>query len=209
MKDTFGRKLYSLGEFYKIYYLAFLSIYDFVYDKKKEILDEHFIERIMLSVTEVNGCPFCSFAHTKMALEAGMSNEEIQNMLAGVSDDVPEEEMSAVVFSQHYAETRWYPSKETWERIVEIYGLQKAKGILGAIRIMMFGNAAGIAWGSFVNRFKKEKETDERSGLIYEIGIIIGTIIYLPIAFIHVLLAKLFRIPTIKFKTVEKKQSFL
>ena len=200
MKDSFGRDLYSLVEFYRIYYLAFFSAYDFIYAKKKELLSEHFIERIMISVTEVNGCPFCSFAHTKMALEAGMSNEEIQNMLAGVSDDVPEEELSAIVFSQHYADSRGYPSKESWERIVEIYGLKKAKGILGAIRIMMFGNAAGIAWGSFSNRLKKEKETDERSNLPYEIGMMLGTIIYIPVALVHALLARLFRTKIIKFK---------
>ena len=201
MKDTFGRKLYSLIEFYRITYFAFFSAYDFLYAKKNKILSEHFIERIMIAVTELNGCPFCSFAHTKMALEAGMSNEEIQNLLAGISDDVPKEEMSAVIFSQHYADTRGYPSKESWERVVEIYDLPEAKGILGAIRIMMFGNVAGIAWGSFFNRFKKDKEKDERSGLPYEIGIMLGTVIYLPIALIHALLAKLFRIPIIKFKS--------
>jgi AhpD family alkylhydroperoxidase len=37
----------------------------------------------MLAVTEVNGCEMCSYAHTKMALEAGLSNDEIQQMLAG------------------------------------------------------------------------------------------------------------------------------
>ena len=117
MKDTFGRKLYSLIEYYRITYLAFFSIPKFAKIKKNKLLSEHFIERIMLAVTEVNGCVVCSYAHTKMALEAGMSNEEIQNMLAGISDDIPENEMSAVVFSQHYADSRGYPSKESWERI--------------------------------------------------------------------------------------------
>lgn len=153
----------------------------------------------MLAVTEVNGCLFCSYAHTKMALEAGMSNEEIQNMLAGVSDDVPEEQMSAVLFSQHYAETRGNPSNKSWERLVEVYGLPEAKGILGAIRIMMFGNSAGVAWGSFVSRFRKKEEVDERSGLLYEISMMLATFIYLPLALIHALLAKLFRISIIRF----------
>ena len=45
--------------------------------KKERQLSEHFIERIMLAVTEVNGCAVWSYAHTKMALEAGMTNEEI------------------------------------------------------------------------------------------------------------------------------------
>ncbi|MDY0387788.1 MAG: carboxymuconolactone decarboxylase family protein [Methanolobus sp.] len=206
MNNTFGRKLYSLGEYYKIYYLALFSITDFRYAKKKKFLNEHFIERIMLAVTEVNGCPLCSFAHTKMALESGMSNEEIQNMLAGVRDDVPEEEISAVMFAQHYAETRGYPSKKSWERIVEIYGFRKAKGILGTIRMIMFGNAAGAAWGSFVNRLKKEEKADDRSNLLYEIGMILVTFIYLPIALIHTISTKLFRIHIIKFKSVGKKQ---
>lgn len=204
MKDTFGRKLYSLGEFYIITSLSFFSTYDLLYAKKNELLNKHFIERIMLAVTEVNGCEVCSYAHTKMALEAGMSNEEIQNMLAGISDDVPEAEMSAVVFGQHYADSRGKPSNESWERIVEIYGLPKAKGILASIRIMMLGNAAGIPWSSFINRFKGKP--DDRSSLLYEIGMILGTIVYLPIALAHALLAKLFKRPTIKFKTEPIKQ---
>lgn len=200
MKGIYEKRLYSLGEFYKIYYLTFISVYDFIYAKRNDLLDEPFIERIMLAVTEVNGCLFCSYAHTKMALEAGMSNEEIQNMLAGVSDDVPEEEMSAVVFSQHYAETRGNPSKKSWERLVEVYGLPKAKGILGAIRIMMFGNSAGVAWGSFVSRFRKKEEVDQRSSLLYEIAMMLATFIYLPLAFIHALLAKQFRVSTVPKK---------
>lgn len=199
MKDTFGRQLYSLSEFYKIYYFTFFSVPDFVSAKKNKILNETFNERIMLAVTEVNGCPFCSYAHTKMALEAGMSNEEIQKMLAGVSDDVPEEEISAIVFGQHYAESRGNPSKESWERIIEIYGFKEAKAILASIRIIMFGNVTGVAWGSFINRLKR-KELDGRSTIAYEIGIILTTIFYLPIAIVHSLLAKLLHRPLIKFK---------
>lgn len=200
MKDTLGRKLYSLREFYTIIYQAIFSASDFIHAKRSNLLSEHFIERIMLAVTEVNGCLYCSYAHTKMALEAGMSNEEIQNLLAGVNDDVPADEMSAILFSEHYAETRGQPTEKSWERMIEMYGQPEAKGILGAIRIMMFGNAAGVAWGSFVNRFKKEGEVDQRSTLLYEIGMILGTFVYLPIALVHSLAAKIFRLPIIQFK---------
>lgn len=34
MKDNSGRKLYSLGEFYKIYYLTLFSVSDFRHAKK-------------------------------------------------------------------------------------------------------------------------------------------------------------------------------
>lgn len=198
MKKSFGKKLYSLTEFYKIMYLAFFSIPDFMEVKKEKRLSEHFIERMMLAVTEVNGCAVCSYAHTKMALEAGVTNEEIQKMLSGISEDVPEEELSAVIFSQYYADARGYSSEQSWERIIEIYGLKKAKGILASIRIMMLGNVVGIPWSSFINRFKGKP--DERSNLVYEISLILGTIIFLPITLIHAFAAKLFNRSTIEFK---------
>ena len=64
MKDTFGRKLYSLGEFYNVIFLCFLSFSDFKKARRDDILNKQFIERIMLAVTEVNGCDDCSFVHT-------------------------------------------------------------------------------------------------------------------------------------------------
>lgn len=204
MKEKYHNKLYSLFEFYRIVYLAIFSSFNFISAKRKKLLTKQFTERIMIAVTEVNGCAYCSYAHTKMALESGMSEEEIQNMFKGVMEDVPKEEIHAVVFGQHYAESRGRPSKKSWEEIVEIYGLKKAKGILGAIRIMMFGNAQGIAWGSFLDRFKKGKKKDPRSNIFYELGMMLAMFIYPFIAIIHVLLAKLFRRPAIKFKATKK-----
>lgn len=197
MGKKFGRYLYSLKESYVITYLLFFSLFDFIRVKKNKKLSQQFIERIMLAVTEVNGCEACSYAHTKMALESGMKNEEIKNMLAGINDDVPSDELPAIMFAQHYADFRGQPSKDSWERIVEIYGLSKAKGILGSIRIIMWGNAYGVAFTSFLNRFKRK--ADKRSSLLYEIGMITSILIYILLAVIHVLLLKLFKKPVIKF----------
>ena len=119
-------------------------------------------------------------------------------MLSGISEDVPKEELSAVMFSQYYADARGYFSEQSWERMIEIYGLKKAKGILASIRIMMLGNAVGIPWSSFINRFKGKP--DERSSLVYEISLILGTIIFLPITLIHAFVAKLFNRSSIEFK---------
>ena len=190
MKNNSGRELYSLKESYIITYKAFSSIRMLSSAKKKGLLSPQFIERIMLAVTEVNGCEVCSYAHTKMALEAGMSNEEIKNMLAGTSEDAPVDEMPGIMFAQHYADYRGKPTEESWNRVVDIYGLEKANGILGAIRIIMLGNAYGIPWSSFFNRFKGKG--DKRSNIFYEIAMIIASIIFIPIGLIHFLLARLF-----------------
>lgn len=183
MSETVGKKLFSIKEAYIIAYSAFCSMPEFRHAKINKLLNQQFIERIMLAVTEVNGCAVCSYAHTKMALEAGMSNEEIQKMLAGINDDVHTEEMPAIMFAQHYADYRGHPSENSWERVVDEYGLQKAKGILGAIRIIMMGNAYGIPWSSFFYRFKGKP--DKRSNLIYELGIIFSSIFFMPVALIH------------------------
>ncbi len=165
--------------------------------KRNNELSSGFIERIMLAVTEVNGCEICSYAHTKMALEAGMSNEEIQKMLSGVIADIPSNEVQAVIFAQHYADSRGRPSKETWDRIVESYGLTKSYGILGAIRAIMMGNAYGIPWSSFVNRFKGR--SDKRSSLLYEAEVIILGSILIPVAIVHAIVASLLRLKIIDF----------
>jgi AhpD family alkylhydroperoxidase len=183
----FGRKLYSLGEIYKIIFEGVRTAHHLSHSKKKNELDQEFIERIMLAVTEVNGCPLCSYAHTKMALEAGMTNEEIKNMLSGIMNEVPSEQMQAIMFAQHYAESRGNPSRESWEHIVESYGLSKSKAVLGAIRIIMMGNALGIPWSGFLSRIKGNH--DDRTSLGYELsGMVIGSLM-VPIATVHGLLS--------------------
>lgn len=144
MKIDAGRKLYSLKEIYMIVYNGIRSAPYMSKAKRNNELSSEFIERIMLAVTEVNGCQICSYAHTKMALEAGMSNKEIQHMLLGVMTEVPSNELQAIMFAQHYADSRGKPTKETWDHIIESYGLTKSYGILGAIRVIMIGNAYGI-----------------------------------------------------------------
>ena len=191
-----GKKLYSVSESYWIFYNGIRTMKYMSKSKKKGEISQKFIERIMLAVTEVNTCAICSYAHTKMALESGMSKEEIQKMLSGIIDDVPADEIAAIMFAQHYAETRGNPTLESWQRIVEIYGISKTKGILGSIRAIMIGNTIGIPWSSFFKRFRGK--SDPRSSITYEISMILGTIL-IPISFIHAIISNLFKIPIISF----------
>jgi len=196
MRTDKGRQLYSIPETYRLFYKGLRTIRYMSASRKNNELSLEFMERIMLAVTQVNACALCSYAHSKMALEAGMSSEEIQNMLAGNIGDSPTDELAAVMFAQHYADTRGTPSKDSWERILIVYGPSKAKGILGAIRIIMLANSYGISGGSFINRFKGK--ADQRSNLLYEISMLITSLIFVPIVLIHVLFASLFRIPAIR-----------
>lgn len=192
-----GRELYSVMESYWIFHAGIRTLKYMFRAKRNKELSPKFIERLMLAVTEVNDCAICSYAHTKRALESGMSNEEIQKMLSGLMEDVPSDELEAVMFAQHYAETRGNPTRKSWLRIVEIYGESKAKGILGAVRTIMIGNTYGIPWSSFINRMRGK--SDPRSSILYELKMMLGTLIT-PIAFIHALVSDLFGKPIINFK---------
>ena len=72
--------------------------------RKKKLVSRAFQKRIMLVVTEVNGCQLCSYWHTREALKSGMPEEEIKNMLSGNLENIPQEEAIALFFAQHYAE---------------------------------------------------------------------------------------------------------
>lgn len=185
---AFGRKLYSIPEIYSNIFKAIQSRGGATKAISKGIISKEFRERIMLAVTEVNKCDMCSYAHTKAALEAGMSNEEIKQLLQGNLENAPEDELKALMFAQHYAEERGRPTPDTWVALAKEYGREKAKGILGIVREIMVGNSLGIPLGSFKNRFKGNP--DPRSGLGYELAVLISVIPMVIIAVINVLAVK-------------------
>ncbi len=195
MQKKYGRKLYSLPEFYRILYLALRTVKYMSHAKKVGIITTQFVERIMLAVTEVNQCPLCSYGHTKMALEAGMSSEEIQNLLSHSLDTVPNDEITAILFAQHYADSRANPSMEAWKRLVDTYGEAKAKGVLGAIRMIMIGNTFGIVLSSLKGRLSGKP--DPRSNLLYEISMLIVFIPFLLVALIHAFISDLLKLSII------------
>ena len=197
MAQEFYKKIYSVQEFYHILYDGLRTVKYMVKAKKNKSLSPELIERIMLGVTEVNGCEVCSYAHTKMALEQGLSNEEIQNLLTGTADGVPPDEMPAFLFAQHYADTRGNPTEESWNRIESLYGKNKANGILGAIRSIMIGNVHGIALSAFFSRLKGKPI--KKSSLFYELSMIFSLIIYLPVGIVQAIIADLFKKPIINF----------
>jgi AhpD family alkylhydroperoxidase len=198
MGNRFGRPLYSIRECYWIIYNGFRSFGRLKKIKDSQNMSHQFMERIMLAVTEVNGCELCLYAHTKKALESGMSAEEIQKMLAGVIDDVPNKEVYGIIFGQHYADTRAKPSLKAWNQINDGYGQELALGVLAVTRVIMLGNALGIPWGSLRKRVKGK--ADSRSSLGYELAILLSAVIMIPVGGIHAFVARLIGIPEMNIR---------
>lgn len=152
-------------------------------NKKSKLVDSHFIERLQLAVTTVNGCPACSYQHTKMALRDGMSNEEISSFLSGEDDFIKPEEAKAIMFAQHFADSRGYPKKYAFASIVQEYGKNKAKIILSAVQLMIAGNMYGIPFSAFQSR--RKGEPFKGSSLFFELGMLAAGILCLPFAIMH------------------------
>lgn len=183
MKERYYKRMYSVREFYTFLQEALRTMKYMNKAKKSKAIDNQGIERIMLAVTEVNGCELCSYMHTKDALKHGMSQEEINQMLSGESNQIPVDESVAIFFAQHYAESKGKPSKEAWQRLLETYGEEKALGILGAVRAIMMGNTHGIAMSALLSRLKGKRI--KKSSLGYELKMTLSIIPFLPMALVH------------------------
>lgn len=151
--------------------------------------DQQFAERIRLAVTEVNGCELCAYGHARFAVEAGMDSDEVRDLLGGITQGVPDDQLSAVAFGQHYADTRGYPDPAAWHMILEQYGEQQALCILVATRTMMWGNAAGIPLSALRARY--QGRPDPNSSLGWEVGTTVGQLLVMPMAALSGLLSEL------------------
>ena len=195
-RNEFKRK-FSSWELYRSFVFAPRAMSKLIRNNKTKLVDNHFVERLQLAVTEVNGCAACSYQHTQMALKQGMSNEEIGSFLSGGSDFTKPEEAKAIMFAQHFADSRGFPKKYAYDSIVEEYGKKEASIILSACQMMIAGNMYGIPFSAFLSRLQGKPYKD--STLFYELGMLIVGILCLPIAIIHGFLRGLIGFPNEKF----------
>ena len=112
-----------------------------------------FAEKIMMAVTQVNGCRYCSYAHARLALQAGISEIELSDLLAGEFSHLPEHELVALMFAQHYAEEADRYDAAAWQRLQDAYGVEAAD-ILTHIRVITFANLYGNTFDALLERLR-------------------------------------------------------
>ncbi len=200
-----GRKPYSFFEIYMIMVDSFRMI-KYKRVLKRVGLSKDSIERIMLAVTEVNGCAMCSYAHSQWALEAGISNDEVEGFLNGnIPEGVPSSEISSILFAQHYAEKRTRPEKSVWNGFKDKVGKDKAIAVLFFIRMITFGNATRFYAASLSQRFKG-LGADPKSSLLKELFFIFWMFFSFPFVILQVILMDILFLPLIRFKRVKHKR---
>jgi len=184
----YNKRLASVSDAMRYYLKASYYMFSLMIRNKK-VINEKFVERIMLAVTQVNGCKICSQAHAKMALKSGLSEKEISKMLSDEENETPEEEAVGVIFATHYADTNGKPDKDALKRLYKKYGRHNAKAIIATCTIIMIGNTMGIAQDTFNRKFKREKTG---SSIFRELGIFIGAIVSIPFDILAFFLGALF-----------------
>lgn len=104
-----------------------------------------FRERLMLAVTSVNDCRYCSYYHTQLALQEGISAEEAAKLLEGSVENCPSEETVALLYAQHWAENDGNPDSEAVHRMIENYGEKTLHDIDILLHMIRMGNYLGNA----------------------------------------------------------------
>lgn len=107
------------------------------------LIDAPFRERLMLAVTQVNACRYCSEYHAKLALKTGLSHDEVRQLLDGDADQCPPEQLTAVLYARHWAEAAGNPDPDIRQTLVEMYGAAKAAAIEMVLRMINIGNLSG------------------------------------------------------------------
>jgi AhpD family alkylhydroperoxidase len=201
--SKYEKRKYSLIEHIPIVFRAALGFLTLKSLKKKKVMNFKLKERIMLAVTEVNGCVLCSYVHTKLALKSGMTDDEIKALLAGDLENVPKEESLAVLFAKDYAYQKENIDPVYYNKIEERYGIYKAKAILSVCEVITMTNSMGIAMGLLKETltFKHVKG----SNILNEILIPILTMVLFPICLILGLFILPFRLYRLKRKAEPAK----
>lgn len=179
----YNKRLSSISQYFRDILLSGFSIKNFLFSKKNGISSQT-QERIMLSVTKVNGCKICSYYHATEALKNGLDESEIKQLLED-NDSFPDKDAIAIAFAIHYADYKGKPLKENIEQLIKCYGKKTALSIIGICRQIMIGNTLGIAADTFRLRLKGKKV--KGSSFFREIFIFVITVLIIPFYILAIL----------------------
>ena len=183
MKRTFSRRIFSPTLFFSDLRFLFGHMLEIQAAMRNTQIDVKFREKIMMIVTAVNGCTYCTWFHAKVAVSSGMNSEEIKNMLdLQFRTDASDFELQGLLYAQHYAETNRHPEKEMTDRLYAYYGETTASHIRLIIRMIFFGNLYGNTFDAFLSRFQGKKPG--KGNILFEIFFfLVNAPIFLPLRF--------------------------
>ncbi|MBN2352437.1 MAG: carboxymuconolactone decarboxylase family protein [Spirochaetales bacterium] len=140
MKQGRLRIFASFGEFLFLFFTTFGRMTTLRKIPRGETISPRFRTMLMLAVSQVNQCAYCSYLHARRGLEEGIAQEEIAAIVENVGRRVDRSESAGVLFAQHMAETRGNPSAVSCKTLERCYGAFKALQIRAFTQSVLFGN---------------------------------------------------------------------
>lgn len=99
-------------------------------------------ERLMLVVTAVNQCRYCTAFHARAAPVSGLAPDEIALLLTGALQHAPVAEQPALLYAHGWAAAD-APDRSSYAELVAIYGPDQAAGIALVLHTIRVGNLLG------------------------------------------------------------------
>ena len=150
----FTKRSYTFGGIIRDLAIAFGSSLVFGMEQKGQGITPQFKERVMLAVTAVNKCRYCSFIHSRLALQSGCTTADVKAILGSEFGSVDKDEIVALAFAQHYAESRGKPDRDAARKLLLAYGKEKASAIVASIQDITVGNLTGNTLDAFQARLR-------------------------------------------------------
>ncbi len=144
MNKKFHRRVYArLGEFLQDFRYI-MSHRALIRSAMRELIPADFRERLMMVVTEINGCRYCSAYHSRQALTSGVPESQLRELLAGsIPQEAPSAELPALYYAQNWAASNAKSDHQSEQHLREVYGTEKAQAIHIILRMIRVGNLLG------------------------------------------------------------------
>jgi AhpD family alkylhydroperoxidase len=148
------------------------------------------VKKILLIVSAVNNCVYCKWFHTKMALITGIAPDEVRRLLMSQIDGaIDNNELPALLYARHYAETHARPDPEMTKAAAAFYGEQLMGDLTIVIKNVTFANLGGNTFdaimsaptGIAINALRGGNKTDGLSIWCILLVLVLGAPILLPI----------------------------
>jgi AhpD family alkylhydroperoxidase len=190
--QNFNKRTYTVGGLINDASRIMLSFWTINESSDEDAsIDRAFSERIMLAVTQVNDCRYCDYGHSVAALRAGVTQTELDAIREGDLSDVPENEIPALLFAQHYASQRGSPDSEALEAIKAKYGEAKAGRILLTVRMITLGNLLGNTFDALLSRVRGQPASS--GNVLQELSVLVLVVILTPVILLVALFGFLYR----------------
>jgi AhpD family alkylhydroperoxidase len=112
-------------------------------------------ERVIIGVTSVNDCRWCSWLHTGIALRHGVDLDELRSLLgSGSLDTVADREATAILFARHFADTLRRPTPAARLALARQFTPYQRLEIMAWIHFIYFTNLSGNSADAWLARFR-------------------------------------------------------